>query len=878
MAGVEHQRLAEHSSGSVNWLLWGPYLSERQWGTVREDYSASGDAWNDFPHEHARSRAYRWGEDGLGGWSDERQRLCLGVALWNGCDAILKERLFGVTNAQGNHGEDVKESYFFLDGTPTHSYQRMLYKYPQKAFPYEELIRANQSRSRLEEEFDLTQSGIFRENRYFDVFIEYAKAGPGVTCQRITVTNHGPEAAPLTLLVQLWCRNVWSWGEPERKPALRFAEGGVRASNPELGAYRFEAEGAQEWLFTDNETNFNRLFRAGECTWPKDAFHDCIILGDTACVNPEQEGTKAAAVWRCTLGPGETREFHTTLRPLEAPVPDFADVLAKRRAEADEFYRQKTDDLSEERAGIYRQAAAGLTWSKQFYRYNVRRWIEGDPTGPQPPPSRANGRNARWQHVNAGEIILMPDTWEYPWFAAWDLAFHAVAYASVDPAFAKEQLLHITNEWYLHPNGQLPAYEWAFDDANPPVHGWAAWRVFLIDRERRGDRGDIEFLERVFHKLILNFGWWINRKDADGQNIFEGGFLGMDNLGVFDRSQPLPPGLKLHQCDATAWMAMCSLNLMRIAAELALTNPAYEDIAAKFLDHFLRIASAMNNVSGQGLGLWDEEDQFFYDVVTKADGRPFPLKVRSIAGLLPLLAVETLEAEHIERLPRFAQRLDWILKHEPGLASLVSRWQRTGRKERRLFSLLRVHRMKSLLHRMFDPEEFLSPYGIRALSRHHLEHPYVLPYDGRNLTVGYDPGESKIGAFGGNSNWRGPIWMPVNYLLVEALLQFHQYYGDSITVECPCAGGNANLRDWAVELATRLVYLFERNEDGCRPIFANDDLLQCDPQFRDYLLYPEYFHGDTGRGLGAMHQTGWTALIMPLLKLASGSPEDIPLR
>jgi len=866
---AEHARLADPAA----WRRWGPYLSERQWGTVREDYSAGGDAWHYLPHEHARSRAYRWGEDGLAGFCDERQRLCLALVVWNGHDPILKERLFGLTNGQGNHGEDVKELYFYLDATPTHSYLKMLYKYPQAAFPYEWLIRENAIRGRGEPEFEITDTGVFAADQYFDVFVEYAKAEPDDLLMLVTAFNRGPEPAELHLLPHLWFRNTWTWREGAARPGLAAGEPAVvHLAHPTAGRLTAQFDGQPTLLFCDNETNSQQLFHSPGPAFPKDAIHRCVVDGVRDAVSPDRAGTKCAAHYHFTIAPGEARKVRLRLAPGATPpsLAEFDALVQRRRAEADEFYAFLQHELADADARqVQRQAFAGMIWSKQFYHYDVQKWLRGDPAEPAPPDARRHGRNCEWTHVKTAEILSMPDTWEYPWFAAWDLAFHMIPFALIDPQFAKDQLIVLLREWYMHPNGQLAAYEWNFGDVNPPVHAWAAWRVFQIDRKARGDCGDVAFLERVFHKLLLNFTWWVNRKDAYGRNIFQGGFLGLDNIGVFDRSQPLPGGAYINQADGTSWMAMYCLNLMRIALELALHNPAYQDVATKFFEHFLGIAEAMTNVGGdgQGVGLWDEEDKFYYDELNLSDGTLIRLRVRSIVGLIPLFAVETIEPETLAKLPEFAGRLHWLLTHRPDLAKLVSRWEDPGRGERRLLSLLRGHRMKRLLARMLDESEFLSDFGVRSLSKHHQQNPFSLRCGGGVHSVAYVPGESDSGMFGGNSNWRGPVWFPVNYLIIESLQKFHHYYGEDFTVECPTGSGRfVTINDVANELTRRLTRLYLRGADGRRPALGDDPKAQLDPHFRDYMPFFEYFHGDTGRGLGASHQTGWTGLIAKLLQ------------
>jgi hypothetical protein len=876
---AERQRLQEARDQRVPWRKWGPYLSERQWGTVREDYSADGDAWNFFPHDHARSRAYRWGEDGLAGVSDDEQRLCLALALWNGRDPILKERLFGLTNGEGNHGEDVKELYYYLDATPSHSYLKMLYKYPQGEFPYDRLVAENHRRGKAEREFELLDTGIFDDDRYFDVFVEYAKASADDLLMLVTICNRGPEECEIHALPQLWFRNTWAWKRSERPCRLRVADGSstgaaaIEAIHHGLGAYRLHAGGSPTLLFCDNDTNGQRLFGVnGVAGYFKDAFHDYVVHGRHEAVNPDQTGTKAATYYRLRVPPQGSVSIRLRLTndPGIDPFNSFDAVLQKRRDEADEFYAELQANLHDADVRlVQRQAFAGMIWSKQFYHYDVPAWLNGDPAEPPAPKARRHGRNHEWTHLNNADIVSMPDKWEYPWFAAWDLAFHCIPFALIDPEFAKDQLILLTREWYMHANGQLPAYEWEFGDVNPPVHAWATWRVFQIDRKRRGGCGDLPFLERVFHKLMLNFTWWVNRKDPGGRNIFQGGFLGLDNIGIFDRSRPLPSGGFINQADGTSWMAMYCLNMMRIALELAIHNHVYEDIATKFFEHFLTIAEAMTNIGGDGIGvgLWDEQDQFYYDELNLPDGRMEKLKIRSLVGLIPLFAVEILEPELLDQVPDFKRRLQWFLKHRPHLANLVSRWDEPGRGERRLLSLLRGHRMKKLLQRMLDESEFLSDYGVRSLSRAHRDRPYTFWSSGQALTLSYQPAESDSSLFGGNSNWRGPIWFPVNYLIIEALQKFHHYYGDDFKVECPTGSGKSlTICQVVTELSQRLTRVFSRDGRGRRAVFGHNEKLQTDPHFRDYVLFHEYFHGDDGSGLGASHQTGWTGLIAKLLQ------------
>ncbi len=870
---AEKERLGADRRGQAQWRKWGPYLGERQWGTVREDYSSDGSAWDYFSHDHARSRAYRWGEDGLAGFSDHGGRLCLALALWNGRDPILKERLFGLTNAEGNHGEDVKELYHFLDGLPTHAYLKMVYKYPQAAFPYERLVTENRHRGRDRPEFELLDTGVFDDDRYFDVFVEYAKAGEDDVLMRITAHNRGPDEADLHLLPHVWFRNTWSWGHDVRKPELAAAsETAIAANHESLGDYRVSFDGAPRLLFAENETNVRRHFGWSDARGHfKDAFHDYVIGGRQEAVNPERRGTKAAAHYCFEVPAGESVAVRVRLTAGSQstdPFAGFDDVFEVRIDEADAFYAELEAGIEDaDQRLVQRQALAGLIWTKQFYYYDVPEWLDGDPGQPPPPPERRHGRNWEWRHLNNADVLSMPDTWEYPWYAAWDLGFHCLAMALIDPEFAKNQLVLLTREWYMHPNGQMPAYEWNFSDVNPPVHAWAAWRVFKINQKQRGDEGDLFFLERVFHKLLLNFTWWVNRKDARDRNIFQGGFLGLDNIGVFDRSAPLPTGGHIDQSDATSWMAMCCLNLMRIALELAPHNHVYEDIATKFFEHFLYVAKAMTDVAESGQGLWDERDEFYYDVLDLPGDEAVVLRLRSMVGLIPLFAVETIEPELLDELPEFGRRLEWFLNYRPDLAALVSHWDEPGRGQRRLLSLLRGHRMKCLLRRMLDPAEFLSDYGVRALSKEYAEEPFCFDCAGDRIEVRYEPGESRTDLFGGNSNWRGPIWFPVNFLIIESLQKFHHYYGDDFRVECPTGSGQyVTILDVAYELTGRLTRIFLRGDDGRRPVFGPRQKLQDDPHFRDYIPFHEYFHGETGRGCGARAQTGWTALVAKLLQ------------
>jgi hypothetical protein len=877
---AEKQRLEEDRLGKQPWRKWGSYVSERQWGTVREDYSANGDAWNYLPHDAARSRAYRWGEDGLAGFCDDQQHLCLGLALWNGRDPILKERLFGLSNCEGNHGEDVKELYYYLDATPTNSYLKMLYKYPQGAFPYDQLLEENARCGKLVPEFELIDTGLLDDDRYFDVFVEYAKAAPEDVLVKITIHNRGPEEARLSLLQQIWYRNTWSWKENSPRPALSASgNNAIHVRHEILGDYWFYAEGKPALLFCENETNVRRLFGRTEASgYFKDAFHEVVVQGKRAAVNPAQTGTKAAAHYDLIVPAGKfliARLRLSNSAPSD-PFRDFDEQVERRSHEADDFYADLQKELVDPDArNVQRQALAGMIWSKQFYCYDVRKWLQGDPAEPQPPPDRFQGRNHDWLHLNNADIISMPDKWEYPWYAAWDLGFHCIALALVDAEFAKDQLVRLTRSWYMHPTGQMPAYEWNFDDVNPPVHAWSAWRVFEIDRKRNGHAGDFAFLEAVFHKLLLNFTWWVNRKDAHDRNLFQGGFLGLDNIGVFDRDKPLPGGGYLDQADGTSWMAMYCLNLLRIALELAARNPAYQDIATKFFEHFLQIAETMcggSTFGNQSLGLWDSEDEFYYDAVNYPNDRRVPLKVRSIVGLIPLLAVETLDRQLLEQVPDFRRRMSWYMEQRPDLYQLVSHWEVPGQGMRSLLSLLRGHRMKCLLRRMLDETEFLSDHGVRAVSRYHRDHPYVFDVEGEHFTIDYEPGESASGMFGGNSNWRGPVWFPINYLIIESLQKFHHYYGDDFKIECPTRSGRfVTILEAAQELTRRLARLFLRDAQGRRAVFGTCAKFQTDEHFRDYIPFHEYFHGDTGRGLGASHQTGWTGLIAKLLQPAKGA-------
>jgi hypothetical protein len=881
---AEGQRLADDTARKKNWKRWGPYLSERGWGTVREDYSAEGCFWEYLPHDHARSKAYRWGEDGLGGICDRQQYICFALALWNGRDSILKERLFGLTGNEGNHAEDVKEYYFYLDSTPTHSYMKYLYKYSHAEFPYTRLKQENARRGRHEMEYELLDTGIFEENRYFDVFIEYAKAAPEDILIRIEVINRGPDPSPLQVLPTVWFRNTWSWGLDARPPQLRQEPTSANTSIIALKHYYYErrwlyCEGASEILFTNNETNPDRVTRnhwaenRPASNYFKDGINDYIVHGNTTAVNPQHLGTKASAHYPFLLGPGKSitirlRLTDNAVTPAWQPFDaGFDRIFAKRQQEADEFYSALIPpDLSADGRNIMRQAFAGLLWSKQFYHYDVSRWLRGDPTSPPPPRERLQGRNHEWTHLYNADVISMPDKWEYPWYAAWDLAFHCVPLALVDPQFAKDQLLLLLREWYMHPNGQLPAYEGNFSDVNPPVHAWAAWRVYKIDEKRSG-QGDRRFLERVFHKLLLNFTWWVNRKDAEGRNVFQGGFLGLDNIGVFDRSAPLPMGGHIEQSDGTSWMGMYCLNMLQIALELAQENSVYQDVASKFFEHFVYICSAMHNVGENGIDLWDPHDGFYYDVLHLPDGRHFPLKVRSMVGLIPLFAVETLESETVDRLPGFKRRMQWFIEHRPELGNHIETETTPASQVRRFLSLVNRQQMRQVLKYMLDEQEFLSPHGIRALSRFHQDQPYVLHMDGMEHRVDYEPADSTTGLFGGNSNWRGPVWFPVNFLLIESLQKFHHYLGDDFLVECPTGSGKMlTLWEVAEEISHRLTRIFLRARDGRRPLYGGTERFQTDAHWQDLILFYEYFHGDNGAGIGASHQTGWTALLAKLMQ------------
>jgi len=867
---AERERLERRREKAEHWSWWGPYVSERQWGTVREDYSPYGTAWEYFPHDHARSRAYRWGEDGI---CDHDQLLCFALTLWNGRDPILKERLFGLTNSQGNHGEDVKEYYFYLDNLPSHAYMKMLYRYPHDAYPYEWLVDENARRTKNDPEFELIDTGIFSGNRFFDAYVEYAKVSPEDVLVRITAINRGDVPATVHLLPTLWYRNTWSWRNGSYKPALRDATPNgatalkeIAAEHRTLGSFRLYVEGGCDLLFTENETNYQRLFGVSSPgPYVKDGINDYVVGGNAAAINPQRTGTKASAHFARELGPGES--FSIRLRLVKGgltgdPFAGFDDVVEKRRIEADDFYAGVFDaQLDDDQRAVARQALAGMLWSKQFYYYVVQEWLDGDPAMPPPPAQRRHGRNAEWVFFHAADVLSMPDTWEYPWFAAWDAGFHCVVLALVDPDYAKKQLNLLMREWYMHPNGEIPAYEWEFGDVNPPVMAWAAMRVYQIEAKRTG-RQDRLFLERVFQKLLLTFTWWVNRKDSRGNNIFQGGFLGLDNIGVFDRDMTLPSGVTLDQSDGTAWMAIFSQNMLQIALELATQNPAYEDIASKFFAHFLYIAKAMNQPDG---GLWDENDGFYYDALHDGNAQ-IPLRVRSLVGLLPLAACGVSSPKVMPALPQFSKRVRWFVENRPDVVETITYMEQAGIGDRYLLALVDGDKMIRLLRRMLDAGEFLSPYGIRSLSRVHLDHPYALDIGGQRHSIDYEPAESRTGTFGGNSNWRGPVWFAPNFLLIEALQKLHFYYGDDFKVEMPTGSGSyATLWEVATDLSDRLIGIFTRDPAGRRAVFGGNQTFQNDPLWRDLVPFYEYFHGDNGAGLGASHQTGWTAIVAKLI-------------
>ncbi len=892
---AEHGRLEEARQPSRPWKKWGPYLSERQWGTVREDYSEGGNAWDYFTHDQARSRAYRWGEDGLAGLSDDQQRLCFALALWNGKDPILKERLFGLTNSESNHGEDVKEYYFYLDSTPTHSYMKYLYKYPQAAYPYGDLVDTNRTRSRLEFEYELLDTGVFDQDRYFDVFVEYAKESPEDILIQISVHNRGPEPAPLHVLPTLWFRNQWSWHGGHDRPGLHQIAGPpglsvVKVVDATLGERHLYCDGEVPLLFTENETNTQRIFGVpNRAPYVKDGINNYIVHGQEGAVSPEKKGTKVAAHYRLTVNPGQCQVVRLRLSDV-APAafprshgaaagpfgPPFDDALRARRKEADEFYAAVIPpSLNADAANVVRQALAGMMWSKQFYHYDVDKWLEERGSDPFKATRKQAPRNDHWHHMYNGDVISMPDKWEYPWYAAWDLAFHVLALTLVDPDFGKQQLKLMLRERYMHPNGQIPAYEWNFGDVNPPVHAWSTIFTYRLEKGQKGE-GDRDWLKSCFQKLLLNFTWWVNRKDRSGRNVFEGGFLGLDNIGVFDRSAPLPTGGCLEQADGTAWMALFCQNMLEIATELAMTDPDYADMSLKFCEHFLWIASAMGHLGGD-TSMWDEDDGFYYDVLRLPDGRAQRLKVRSMVGLLPLCAATVFEGGVLTKYPELAERLQWFLDTRPELCASIHDPRKPGLAGRRLASILDETKLRRVLARMLDENEFLSPYGIRSLSRFHADHPYVIHAGGQEYRVAYLPAESDTGMFGGNSNWRGPIWMPVNGLIIRALNHYYSYYGPEFTVECPTGSGrHMNLHQVAEEIGRRLANIFLRGPDGRRPVYGGAEKFQHDPHWRDCLLFYEYFHGDNGAGLGASHQTGWTGIIARSMHLfATVRPADL---
>jgi hypothetical protein len=868
MPTKEKQRLNQTDKP---WKKWGPYLTERQWGTVREDYSPDGSAWEFVTHDHARSKAYRWGEEGIAGISDDKQLLCFAMSYWNQKDPILKERIYGLTGNEGNHGEDPKEYYYYLDSTPTHSYMKMLYKYSQQEFPYSQLIQENRKRGRGNAEYELVDTGVFNENKYFDIFVEYAKADPDDILIKIRICNRGKDDAMLTVLPTLWFRNTWVPHPETVIPKLYIADqNSIIVQHHDLENYKLYCEGKPELLFCNNETNSRKLYNFDSPSdFFKDGINDYVVHGNTNAINPLEEGTKAAAKYDIIVqGEGEyIINLRLSNKHLHEPFGDFEIIYKERLEEANEFYKDiQTGITDQDLKDVQRQAFAGMMWSKQFFYFNVSEWLDGDAGQISPPEARKSGRNAHWRHLSNADIISMPDKWEYPWYAAWDLAFHCIPISRIDPDFAKSQLLLFLTEWYMHPNGQIPAYEWNFSDVNPPVHAWATLRVFQIDKNVRGDAGDLDFLEQAYHKLLLNFTWWVNRKDMEGNNIFEGGFLGLDNIGVFDRSNPLPTGGYIEQADGTSWMAMYSLNMLRMSLELAVYKPVYEHTATKFLEHFLYIAGALNNIGNTGVSLWDDEDNFYYDLLNLPNGDTTRLKIRSMVGLIPFFAVETLKKEALDKLPFFRGRLEFFLKKRPDLASNVSRFDEPGEKDTRLLSLLRGFRMKMVLRRMLDETEFLSDYGVRALSKFHKDNPYNYHFNGMTFSVSYLPAESDSGLFGGNSNWRGPIWFPVNYLIIESLLKFHSYYGDDFKIEYP-TGSNEyiTIKDVAAELSRRMMKIFTKDAEGKRAVYNSSPFLQTDPHFRDYILFYEYFHGDNGSGIGANHQTGWTGLIADMI-------------
>jgi hypothetical protein len=883
---AEQQRLKEPRERLIPWKKWGPYLSERQWGTVREDYSADGNAWNYFSHDQARSRAYRWGEDGLAGISDDHQVLCFAVAMWNGKDPILKERLFGLTNSEGNHGEDVKEYYFYLDSTPTHSYMKYLYKYPQAAYPYDDLVKTNRERGRGKPEYELLDTGVFNDDRYFDVFVEYAKAGAEDIEIKISVSNRGPEAATLHLLPTLWFRNTWMWSDAGKKPVLNGTQKkglsviSAHHTDPlfqeSLADYNLYCEGDPSLLFTENDSNNEKLFGTKNASpYVKDAFHTLLVQGRKEAVNPDMEGTKAAAYYTLNVGAGKTEVVRLRLGRAEGmpakPFEDFDKVFAARLKEADEFYDGITPPkvkADPDRAMVMRQAMAGMLWSKQYFYYDLNVWLREHQVGPNSAPERRQKvRNSEWFHMYNDDIISMPDKWEYPWYAAWDLAFHMLAFQVVDPDFAKEQLLLILRNDYQHPNGQMPAYEWNFGDTNPPVHAYATMQIYMSDKERNNGKGDLEFLTYAFSKLLVNFTWWLNRKDRSGNNLFEGGFLGLDNIGVFDRSAPIPGGGHLEQADGTAWMVFFSQQMLRIAVELALHLPVFEEFASKFFEHTMWIAGAMDRMGEAQDTMWDDEDGFFYDVLRMPTGESFRMKVRSMVGLLPLTAVSVFEEDVLAKLPTFTKHAKEFMMRHPELAANLHMPSTPGVAGRRLLSTVNEGKLRRILTRMLDENEFFGPYGIRALSLYHKDHPFEFDMGGQKSSVGYVPGDSDSGMFGGNSNWRGPVWMPVNFLLYTSLMRLNAYYGDTFTIECPTGSGNlVTLFQVAKQLGERLIGTFVNDSSGRRAVFGDAEKFQKDPHWHDNVLFYEYFHGDTGAGVGASHQTGWTGCIARVIQ------------
>jgi hypothetical protein len=874
---AEEQRLADARAGTEPWRLWGPYLSERQWGTVREDYSEAGTAWEYLPHDHARSRAYRWGEDGIGGISDDRQQLCFALALWNGVDSILKERMFGVTGNEGNHGEDVKEYYFYLDNVPSHAYMKLLYKYPQRAFPYDDLVAQSLQRSRSDPEYELLDTGIFDENRYFDVFIEYAKLAPSDILIKIHTINRGPEAASLQLLPTLWFKDDWTWFPSNARPriAINRADDAamvLRTTHRSLPTYWLYCDPPEQALFTENESNLARLDGVPNAgPYVKDGINDCIVNGQVHAVNPDQTGSKASACYRRTIAPGASSTIRLRLcgdgnlpNALDA---EFDATIALRQSEADDFYHHVTPfEIPQDMRNVQRQAFAGMLWTKQYYRYMVNRWLEGDEGGPELPASRKKGRNHDWWHLSAGDVLSMPDKWEYPWFAAWDTAFHVVAFAMIDPDFAKDQLLLFTREWYMHPNGQIPAYEWAFGDVNPPVHAWAAIRVYQIEKKIYG-RTDRPFLERIFQKLLINFTWWVNRKDTEGNNLFEGGFLGLDNIGAFDRTSGLPAGGLLEQADGTSWMAMYCLNMLSISIELGRNNPAYEDLVTKFFEHFVYIGAAVNRVDGPQSGLWHEEEGYYFDVLRLPDGQRLPITAYTIAGLIPIFAITTVTGARMHAFAGFNERYDWFAKYRPKLLQGLADLTQHGMQERLRFALVDAAKLRRLLEHALCKDSLLSPYGVRSVSKRHGAKPFVLTLGEQTFLLDYEPAESTTTQFGGNSNWRGPIWFPLNFLLIEALQKHHHFFGDDFTVEMPTGSGKqATLWEVTTDLSYRLISIFLRDANGRRPMYGDRENFQTDPHWRDLILFHEYFHGDSGVGLGASHQTGWTGLVAKLIQ------------